>query len=107
MDAQGEAFTPLPDHLIQTAKGKEEKLRNMDPTNIFSSNALERTETNMCINCEEKEMCGVYATTRAMTKKDEAEKNADAAKRKLETKSLEDSRPATSCRGESRSEGRR
>ena len=37
MDADGETFTPLPEHLIQTAKGKEEKLRNMDPTKTFHS----------------------------------------------------------------------
>ena len=61
----------MPERLIQTAKGTEEKLRNMDPTKTFSNNPLEVLETNMCMTCEEKEMCGVYATTRAMEKKKE------------------------------------
>ena len=72
MDANGEALTPLPERLIQTAKGVEEKMKNIDPTKTFSNNPLEVLETNMCMTCEEKEMCGIYATTRAMEKKREA-----------------------------------
>ena len=72
MDANGETFRPLLERLIQTARGVEEKLKNMDPTKTFSNNPLEVLETNMCMTREEKEMCGIYATTRAMEKKREA-----------------------------------
>ena len=64
--------------MIQAAKGKEEKLRNMDPTKTFSTNELERAETNMCLICEKKDTCGIYTTTRIMVKNMEAqEENKD------------------------------
>ena len=69
MDAQSEAFTPLPERLIQTAKGAEDKMKNMDPTRTLSNNPIEEQENNMCITCKDEEMCGIYATTRAMEKK--------------------------------------
>ena len=69
MDAQSEVFTPLPEKLIQTAKGAEDKMKNMDPTRTMSNNPIEEQENNMCITCKEEEMCGVYATTRAMAKR--------------------------------------
>ena len=69
MDAQGEAFTPLPERLIQTAKGAEDKMKNLDPTRTLSNNPIEEQENNICITCNEKEICGIYATTRAMEKK--------------------------------------
>ena len=62
-------FTPLPEKLIQTAKGAEDKMKNLDPTRTLSNNPLEEQENNMCITCNEKETCGIYATTRAMEKK--------------------------------------
>ena len=67
----------MPERLIQTAKGTEEKLRNMDPTKTFSNNPLEVLETNMCMTCEEKEMCGFYATTRAMEKEKERKRDSE------------------------------
>ena len=69
MDAQSEVFTPLPEKLIQTAKGAEDKMKNMDPTRTMSNNPIEEQENNMCITCKEEEMCGIYATTRAMAKR--------------------------------------
>ena len=69
IDARGEEFTPLPERLIQTAKGAEEKMKNLDPTKTLSNNPIEELENNMCITCEEKEICGIYATTRDMEKK--------------------------------------
>ena len=62
-------FTPLPEKLIQTAKGAEDKMKNLDPTRTLSNNRLEEQENNMCITCNEKETCRIYATTRAMEKK--------------------------------------
>ena len=62
-------FTPLPEKLIQTAKGAEDKMKNLDPTRTLSNNRLKEQENNMCITCNEKETCRIYATTRAMEKK--------------------------------------
>ena len=41
----------------------------MDPTRTLSNNPIEEQENNMCITCTEEEMCGIYATTRAMGKR--------------------------------------
>ena len=86
MDANGETFRPLLERLIQTARGVEEKLKNMDPTKTFSNNPLEVLETNMCMTREEKEMCGIYATPRATEKKREANEKSE----KLEGKPIAD-----------------
>ena len=69
MDAKSEAFTPLPERLIQTAKGAEDKMKNLDPTRTLSNNPIEEQENNMCITCNDEDTCGIYATTRAMGKK--------------------------------------
>merc|ERR1712002_1348019 len=80
MDAQGEAFTPLPERLIQTAKGAEDKMRNLDPTRTLSNNPIEEQENNMCITCTDEEMCGIYATTRAMEKRHKKHKDSKVEK---------------------------
>ena len=69
MDARSEAFTPLQERLIQTAKGAEDKMKNMDPTRTLSNNPIEEQENNMCITCKDEETCGIYATTRGMEKR--------------------------------------
>ena len=63
-----EAYTPLPDHLIEGAKETERKLIDMDPTRTMSNNRLEQEETATCGMCIEKEDCGIYATTRSAKK---------------------------------------
>ena len=44
-------------------------MKNLDPTRTLSNNPIEEQENNMCITCTEEEMCGIYATTRAMEKR--------------------------------------
>ena len=61
---------------------------NMDPTKIFSNNPLERIEMNMCITCGKKEMCGIYATKRALAKKEEGQEEIED-KESTELKSTE------------------
>ena len=56
-------------------------MKNMDPTRTLSNNPIEEQENNMCITCTEEEMCGIYATTRAMEKrqaKQDVEKHKDS-----------------------------
>merc|ERR1711954_401292 len=79
MDVQSETFTPLPERLIQTAKGAEDKMKNLDPTRTLSNNPIEEQENNMCITCSDEETCGVYATTRGMEKK-RAQENISSGK---------------------------
>ena len=49
-------------------------MKNLDPTRTLSNNPIEEQENNMCITCKDEETCGIYATTRAMGKRQAVEK---------------------------------
>ena len=60
----GEKFIPLPAELLNRAREQEKKLQELDPERSLSN----KIENTLCVLCEEPEECGVYLTTRSMSK---------------------------------------
>ena len=60
----GEKLIALPAELINRAREQEKKLQELDPERSLSN----KIENTLCVLCEEPEDCGVYLTTRSMSK---------------------------------------
>ena len=67
---EGEKCIPLTPELINRARDQEKRLLELDPEWTLSN----KIENTLCVTCEEPEECGIYLTTRSMTKDNKGNK---------------------------------